>query len=294
MLFHLKAPHYGFSLLPLNLRLLNGMGVAFSSFKERPAIMKHIMPYDLVEMKSRTITSLLIRMMIKSCLLPVSLNFEKNVVRFNFWSRSTMIHLLLFYVPNIAAVFLYWYGCQQGGIFSHFMENTSFAEKFSSFGTCLIFYALYLILPLAKRLNSLQAHLVVRDQLRFPKYGLWNILGFLSMTTGCVLFNTGLVGKHSTEAENCDYYIINPSNFFIAVSQSFMWCIISIVIQVWIENIAKIQCQDVLKDTKIFVRDYRKLTAALQNYFFYSFAIFQVVSITTLFLTCSKLILQVQ
>ena len=60
------------------------MGVAFSSFKERPAIMKHIVPHDLVEMKSRTMTSLLIRMMIKSCLLPVSLNFEKNVVRFNF------------------------------------------------------------------------------------------------------------------------------------------------------------------------------------------------------------------
>ena len=244
-------------------------------------------------MKSRTMTSLLIRMMIKSCLLPLSLNFEKNIVRFNFWSKSTMIHLLLFYAPKIAAVFFYWYGCQQSGILSHFMENTSFAEKFSSFGVCLIFAALYLILPLAKRLNSLPSHLMVWDQLKFPKYGLLNIFGFLSMTTGCVLFHTGLYGEHSTEAQNTDYYIINLSNFFMAISQSFIWCIFSIVIQVWIENIAKIQCQDVLKDTKIFIRNYRKLTAALQNYFFYSFAIFQVVSIATLFLTCSKLILQV-
>ena len=271
------------------------MGVAFfPSFRERPAIMKHILPHNLVEIKSRTRTSLFIRLVIKSCLLPVSLNFEKNIVRYNFWSKLTMIHLLLFYAPNIAALFLYWYGCQQSGILSHFMENASFAEKFSSFGTCLIFFALYLILPLAKRLNSLPAHLVVRDQLKFPKYGFWNIFGFLSMTTGCVLFNTGLIGEHSsTEAENTDYYIINLSNLFSAVSQSFVWCIFSIVIQVWIENIAKIQCLNVLKDTKIFIGNYRKLTAALQNYFFYSFAIFQVVSIATLFLTCSKLILQV-
>ena len=270
------------------------MGVAyFPLFRDRPAIMKHILPHNLVEMKSRTMTSLLIRMMIKSCLLPVSLNFEQNIARFNFWSRSTMIHLLLFYAPNIAAVFLYWYGCKKSGILSQFMDNTSFAEKFSSFGVCLIFSASYLILPLAKRLNFLPAHLVVMDQLKFPKYGFWNIFGFLSMTTGCVLFNTGLFGEHSTEAEKKDYYVINLSDFFIAISQSFIWCIFSIVIQVWIENIAKIQCQDLIKDTKIFISNYRKLTAALQNYFFYSFAIFQVVSITTLFLTCSKLILQV-
>ena len=67
----------------------------------------------------------------------------------------------------------------------------------------------------------------------------------------------------------------------------------SIVIQVWLENIVKVCSKDVIKDSRIFVINYKMFTAALENYFFYSFAIFQIFSITTLFLACSKLILQV-
>ena len=133
------------------------------------------------------------------------------------------------------------------------------------------------------------SHLLISDQMRFPKYGIWNILGFILMLLGSVLFNTGLHREHS-EGENLTNYL---TNVFFSLSQSFYWCIFSIVIQVWFETIAKDKRQDIIRESKIFVRNYRQFTAALGNYFFYYFAMFQIVSIATLFLTCSKLILQV-
>lgn len=251
------------------------------------------MSQNLVEIKSKTVTNTFIRMMIKCCLLPISINHEKNLYQFNFWSRATFIHILLFCTPTGFAAFLYWCALYQSGILSNFMENSSFAEKFSSFGTCLIFLQVYLILPLAKQLKSFPSHLVIMDQMKFPKYGTWNIFGFITMSFGCVSFNIGLLGKHGKETNDSDYLKALSSNLFMVLSQSLYWCLFSIIIQVWLENITKVRSKDVIKDSKMFMRNYKLFTTALENYFFYSFAIFQIFSITTLFLACSKIILQV-
>ena len=205
-----------------------------------------------------------------------------------------MIHILLFLAPSIFALILYWYETINSGTLSHFLENSSFAEKFSTFAVCLIYLKVFLILPLAKQLNHFPVHLIISDQMKFPKYGIWNILGFITMTIGSLLFNTGLQGEHGAGGTYLDNLTNYLANLFSASSQSLYWCIFSIVIQVWCETIIKGQShQDIIKDSKIFCRNYRQLTAALENYFFYSFALFQIVSIATLFLTCSKLILQV-
>ena len=108
-----------------------------------------------VKMKSATLTSKIIRILIKSSLLPITLNLEKNVFKFDFWSKPTMIHLLFHCSPNILAFILYWYAGYNSGTLQNFLENSSFAEKFSSFGVCLIYIKIHLILPLANQLNSM-------------------------------------------------------------------------------------------------------------------------------------------
>ena len=245
---------------------------------------------DLVGIKSKSVMSSVIKMMIKSHLLPITI--EKNIYKYIFWSKPALIHLLLFCVPQFFVAILYWSALYQSGTFSNFMNNSTFAEKFSSFGTCLIFLQVYLILPLAKQLNSFPSHLVAMDQMKFPKYGAWNILAFIAMSFGCVTFNFGLLREHGTGTEDGAYVIAFVSNLFMVLTQSLYWCLFSIVIQVWLEN-TKVRSKDVIKDSRIFVINYRMFTTALENYFFYSFAIFQIFSITTLFLACSKLILQV-
>ena len=236
-------------------------------------------------------TSKVIQILIKSCLLPIYL--EKNVVKFSFWSKPTMIHLLFYWAPHILAFILYWYTANSSGTLSTFYENSSFAEKFSSFGVCLIFFKVYLILPLAKQLNSFPSHLIITDQMKFPKYGIWNMLGFVMMLLGSMLFNIGLHGEHALEGKYKENLANHFTCLFFSIFQSIYWCIFSIVIQVWFEAIAIDKSQDIIKDSKIFIRNYRLFTNALKNYFFYSFAMFQIISIVTLFLTCSKLILEV-
>ena len=238
-------------------------------------------------------TSKFIQLLIKSCLLPISLNLEKNVVKFSFWSKPTMIHLLFYWAPNILAFILYWYTANISETLSNFYENSSFAEKFSSFGVCLIFFKVYLILPLAKQLNSFPSHLIITEQMRFPKYGIWNILGFIMMLIGSMLFNIGLHGEYALEGKYKENTANHLTCLFFSIFQSFYWCIISIVIQVWFETIARDKSKEIIKDSKIFIRNYRQFAAALTNYFFYSFAMFQIISIATLYLTCSKLILEV-
>lgn len=267
--------------------------IHFPSFRKRPEILQHIMSHNLVEIKTKTVTSIFVRMMIKCHLLPISINREKNCYQFNFWSNATLIHILLFCTPTGFAASLYWCALYQSGILSNFMENSSFAEKFSSFGTCLIFLQVYLILPLAKQLKSFPSHLVVQDQMKFPKYGNWNILAFITMSFGCVSFNIGLLGKHGKETNDRAHLTAFSSNLFMVLSQSLYWCLFSIIIQVWLENIIRVRSKDVIKDSKMFIRNYKMFTSALENYYFYCFAIFQIFSITTLFLACSKIILQV-
>ena len=244
-------------------------------------------------MKSATMTSKTIQLLIKSCLLPISFNLEKNVVRFSFWSKPTMVHLLFYWAPHLLAFILYWYTANQSGALSNFYENSSFSEKFSSFGVCLIFFKVYLILPLAKQLNSFPSHLIITDQMKFPKYGIWNILGFMMMLLGSLLFNIGLHGDYALEGKYKENLANHLTCLFYSIFQSFNWCIFSIVIQVWFETIARDKSKDIIRESKIFIRYYRQFTAALGNYFFYSFSMFQIISIFTLFLTCSKLILEV-
>ena len=251
------------------------------------------LPISLVRMKHRTMTSKVIQILIKSCLLPISLNYDKNVVKFYFWSKPTMIHLLSHCTSNILAFILYWYSAYNSGTLQNFLENSSFAEKFSSFGVCLIYFKIYLILPLAKQLNSMPSYLVIADHMKFPKFGIWNILGFFMMLLGSFLFNAGIIGEHSVKDKYKENLPLHLTCLFFSFSQSFCWCIFSIVIQVWFETITRANSKDIIKDSKIFVRNYRQVTAALENYFLYFFAMFQIVSISTLFLLCSKLILQV-
>ena len=246
---------------------------------------------DLVGVKSKSVMNSVIKMMIKSHLLPITI--ENNIYKYSFWSKPTLIHLLLFCVPQFVVAILYWSALYQSGTLSNFMNNSTFAEKFSSFGTCLIFLQVYLILPLAKQLNSFPSHLVTMDQMKFPKYGTWNILAFIMMSTGCVSFNVTLLGEHGTGSDDEAYVIAFVSNLFMVLTQSLYWCLFSIVIQVWLENIIKVHSKNVIKDSRIFALNYKMFTTALENYFFYSFAIFQIFSITTLFLACSKLILEV-
>ena len=82
-------------------------------------------------------------------------------------------------------------------------------------------------------------------------------------------------------------------NAFSVCTQSFVWCMFSMLIPVCMENIMRVQSIDVVKDTKIFVKSYNLLSGALENLFLLYFMTLQLISIATLFLVISKVISEV-
>ena len=111
---------------------------------------------------------------------------------------------------------------------------------------------------------------------------------------GGILYVQGIIGNKSSTDEDYDYWLKAGCNAFCVSTQSLVWCIFSIIIPVWMENVMRMQSIDVVKDTKIFVKSYNLLSGALENYFLQYFTTLQIIIIATLFLVISKLISEVK
>ena len=234
----------------------------------------------------------IIKIVINIFLLPVHLDKEKGIVKFKFWSAQTMIHFLLFWIPHITAFIIFWYTAQKNGTVQSFMEN-SFATTFSGFGTVLVFMAIFCVIPLAMRLDSIPIWIILDEKnMKFPKYGAQNIFGFFGLSLGGILYTQGVFGDSSKD-NALDYWLKIGCNAFSVCTQSIVWCMFSMIIPVWMENITRVRSIDVVKDTQIFVKSYNLLSEALENFFLPYFTIFQLISIATLFLMISKFISEV-
>ena len=234
----------------------------------------------------------IIKIVIKSCLLPVHLDKEKDVANFKFWSAPTMIHFLLFWIPHLTVQTIFWYTAQKSGIVQSFMEN-SFSTTSSGFGTVLVFMAIFYVIPLAIRLDSIPTWIILDKKMAFPKYGAQTVIGFFGLSLGGILYTQGIIGDFSSKVEAHKYWLSIGCNAFSVCTQSFVWCVFSMLIPVWMENIMRVRSIDVIKDTKIFVKSYNLLSGALENVFLLYFMTFQLISIATLFLVISKVISEV-
>ena len=233
----------------------------------------------------------IIKIVIKSCLLPVHLDKEKAVVKFKLLSAPTMLHVLLFWIPHITVGSIFWYTLQKNGTVQGFMEN-SFATTSSGFGTVLVFLAIFYVIPLAMRLDSIPTRMILEENMLFPKYGTQNIIGFFGLALGGIFYIQGIIGNSSTD-DAYDYWLKVGCNAFCVSSQSLVWCIFSIIIPVWMENVMRVHSIDAVKDAKIFVKSYNLLFGALENYFLQYFTTLQIIIIATLFLMISKVISEV-
>ena len=234
----------------------------------------------------------IIKIVIHICLLPVHLDKEKRTVKFKFWSAQTMKHLLFFWIPHITVLIIFWYTAQNDGTVQSFAEN-SFATTSSGFGTVLVFMAIFFVIPLVTRLDSIPTWIILDEKnMTFPKYGAQNIIGFFGLTLGGILYTQGVLGHHSSKVSARDYWLKIGCNAFSVCTQSIVWFMFSMII-VWMENVMRVRSIDVVKDTQIFAKSYNLLSEALENFFLHYFTIFQLISIATLFLMISKFISEV-
>lgn len=235
----------------------------------------------------------IIKIIINICLLPVHLDKDKGIVKFNFWSAQTMMHFLFFWIPHVTVLIIFWYTAQTDGTVQSFTQN-SFATTSSGFGTVLVFMAIFYVIPLAMRLDSIPTWIILDEKnMTFPKYGAQNIIGFFGLTLGGILYVQGVIGDYSSKLNTRDYWLKIGCNAFSVSTQSIVWFMFSMIIPVWMENITKVRSIDVVKDTQIFVKSYNLLSEALENFFLHYFTTFQLISIATLFLIISKFISEV-
>ena len=234
----------------------------------------------------------IIKIVIKSCLLPVYLDEENDVAIFKFWSAPTMIHFLLFWIPHLTVQTIFWYTAQKSGIVGSFSEN-SFSTTSSGFGTALVFMAIFYVIPLAIRFDSIPTRIILDKKMTFPKYVAQNVIGFFGLSLGGILFVQGIIGDFRSKMNAKDYWLMIGCNAFSVCTQSFVWCMFSMLIPVCMENIMRVRSMDVINETKIFVKSYNLLSGALENLFLLYFMTLQLISIATLFLVISKVISEV-
>ena len=204
-----------------------------------------------------------------------------------------MIHFLLYWIPHITVLTFFWYIGEKNGTVKSFMNN-AFATSFSGFATVLVFMAIFYVISLAMRIDSIPTWFIVNKKMTFPTYGALNIIGFFGSTLGGSLYVPGVIGDSSSKEKANNYWIMVGCNTFSVSTQSLVWCIFSMIIPIWTENIMREQLNaDVVKDTKVFVKSYNLLSGALENYFLQYFTTLQLISIATLFLMISKVISEV-
>ena len=63
------------------------------------------------------------------------------------------------------------------------MEN-SFSTTSSGFGTVLVFMAIFYVIPLAIRLDSIPTWIILDEKMTFPKNGAQNVIAFFGVALG--------------------------------------------------------------------------------------------------------------
>ena len=244
--------------------------------------------------KDVSTTATFLRCMVKIFLVPLTVDKQKNEVRFNVWSKPFMFHVILYWVPFLAIGAYAWYLVEKSGFLASLATRYTPIEEHTAFMTYL--QQITMILP------ALTCYKFGRSKLRaalfcgstrFPRHTWYNIASI------CFQFSGSLAHIYALHS----WYNF-PDGIFLIVFLLYgfgcfiiaiFWSLSAFLVEVSMENlgIEEVKNNFILRSNKT-LENYQKISQSLGCVFLIFFSVIQVSSIVNLFLSISKFIIKVK
>ena len=109
---------------------------------------------DKKETKEKSKTTIFLQFLLKIFLIPLTIEPIKNEIRFKFWSKPTMFHIMLYWIPFFAIEIYTLYLGRVSGLTHHIESNSSTIEIYSNWMVYITQLSMFLPLMTCYRIGQ--------------------------------------------------------------------------------------------------------------------------------------------
>ena len=206
-----------------------------------------------------------------------------------FWSKPTMFHIILYWIPFFALEIYTLYAGKVTGLTDHIATASTTIEQYSKWFQYIIQLAMFLPLMLCYQIGrkKLSADLFL-GYAHCPGRAWFNFISIFLQFLGGLVHMTYYM--HSFDLEHDMYIALLVSWIFVFFILAVFWSLSAFIVEIWMENlfIGKGKNNFVFGNNTT-IENYIKLSESFGTFFLIFFTVIQISAIVNYFLCVSIL-----
>ncbi len=239
--------------------------------------------------RDKSKTTKFLRLLVRIFLIPLTIDPTKNEIRFMFWSKPTMFHIILYWIPFYGIEIYTFYAGKVSGLTDHIASNSSTIEQYSKWLQYIIQLAMFFPLMLCHQIGKkkLSADLFL-GYAHCPGRTWCNFLSIFLMFFGSLAHM--LYYMDTFDMEHDMYMALLVSWIIVLFILAVFWSLSAFIVEILMENlfVGKGKNNFVFSSTTT-IEKYIKLSESFGTFFLIFFSVNQISAIVNYFLCVSKL-----
>ena len=248
---------------------------------------------ETIRKREKSKTTIFLQFLLKIFLIPLTIEPIKNEIRFKFWSKPTMFHIMLYWIPFFAIEIYTLYLGRVSGLTHHIESNSSTIEIYSNWMVYITQLSMFLPLMTCYRIGkkNLSADLFL-GYAHCPRNAWYNFLAIFLQFFGSLAHMFTLV--YTCDLEDDMYITFLVLYIIILFINAIFWALSAFFVEIWMENLfIRKGKNNFVFNSNMTIENYNKLSVSLGTFFLFFFSVIQVSSILNSFLSVSKVIHEV-
>ena len=240
--------------------------------------------------RDKSKTTRFLRILVRIFLIPLKIDPIKNEISFRFWSKPTMGHIILYWIPFFAIEVYTFYLGKVSGYTDHMTSNSSTVEIYSKWMTYILQIAMFLPLMTCYKIGKkkLSADLFL-GYAQCPGLTWCNLMAIFFQFFGSLAHVHSFM--YTCDLEYDMYITLLVLYIILLIFNAVFWALSAFILEIWMENlfIGKGKTNFLL-NSNLTIENYIKLSESFGTLFLIFFSVIQIVSIVDFFLSISKII----
>ena len=245
---------------------------------------------DMNETKrDKSKTTIFLRSLIKIFFIPITIDPVRNEIHFRFWSKPTILHIILYWIPFLAIEMFALYLAKVSGLTDHIESNSSTIEMYSKWIQNIIqlamFFPLMICYQIAKK--KLSADLFL-GYACCPGHSWYNCLSIFLQFFGSLAHM--IYFAHSCDLEYNMYITLLVTYIIQLFIIAIFWSLSAFFVEILMENLFMGNGNNTFVfNSNRTIENYIKLSKSLGTFFLIFVSAIQISNIINFFLSVSKL-----
>ena len=239
--------------------------------------------------RDKSKTTKFLRLLVKIFLIPLTIDPTKNEIRFMFWSKPTMFHIILYWIPFFGLEIYTFYLGEVTGLTDHIAANSSPIEQYSKWFQYIVQLAMFLPLMICYQLGKkkLSADLFL-GYANCPGRTWCNFMAILLQFLGGFVHMWYYID--TCDMEHDMYIVMLVSWIIVFFILAVFWSLSAFIVEIWMENLfIRKEKNHFVFCSNTTIENYTKLSESLGTFFLIFFSVIQISAIVNYFLCVSKL-----